>query len=237
MSTVRGYPDWQRYAQWMGAPLVSLANEPLTVAGTQYGPFTVGNWRSLLLAVSTLTQDAEFVFWGDIPGAGGVSFIMGRQGVWSGYNVAVNIPVHANTVRVVSSSQSGAPGQVNFALVPNNLDPGYRGRELRRVLIGFENYPLAAGGTLRFNLPAYAGRAHVWYFANQGPTAFTVEEVASAGTTISRAHSVSLAAGVYFNDFATLGTGLNRLTVVNSSGVGENIWATVIGEYHKAGEF
>lgn len=114
-----GYPDFQRYAQWFGAPLVDASAFAIGAGSHTDGPLQVNNWSSVILYVKptggTITATVRQTSSGILSGLVSDTVIT----IAAGSTVVRSVVLLGNQVSLIL--QGSAPGEtVDYSLVPSN---------------------------------------------------------------------------------------------------------------------
>lgn len=161
-----GHPDFQAYAQWRGAPIVSNPALGLGPGGINLGITPIGHYAALTVRVSSVNRNVTLTatFYADAGGVVTVSQV--GFTIQNGGTLSVNVPALGPYVQVVVNNLGAAGGSMAIFVQPSNLPaskPGYIAQAGAGPLIWGSASVAASGSLTLTTAEVYAGQ--VGYFA------------------------------------------------------------------------
>lgn len=228
-----GHPDWQTYAGWRGAPLVSGFPATVAAGGSAYGPFAIQNWAALTLRGVAQGQDLvyQLVFSADAAGANTVQTM--EWGVTNGASVSVNVPalgpyVTLNILNIHAVSTSAV-----VFLLPTNIaaqSPQYICNATPAPLM-WASASVAASGNLSITAAeVYAGPVSVFVFSSSGTSYSGQLEYFDTGALAYRNIAIFQGTNLAPGDSvaSALPSSIGRLVITNNDSVSRQLTGAVL---------
>ena len=187
-----GHPDWQAIEVWIGDPLLNLNDEPIAAGGTNFGPFSVGNFRTLLVYALPSGVGIDLSLRFDDPDD---SFV--ESGTYSlrtlnARQMTHYVPVIGERLNQVRFLPSAAGGTVDAIVIPTNV-PAFSvpqgGNNVN--LFNRVSQSVGAGATVTETLPNYWGPARIFFQAVSQTWEVRVRELLAGGAADAFVFGVS----------------------------------------------
>jgi hypothetical protein len=228
-----GYPDWQQYASWRGLTLYSQQIDFTPGATQSIGEWAMGNYASIRIMMSGITNGAEVFLFGADDEFGTQEILVERWVVRPDTVIRVVVPVITPWVRMEAVGAAGVNSSIVVNVQQCNIATEkayYAGSD---SVVSAYNIVLPAGNTNIYYPPVLLpGPAHFWGFV-QNPGVVVIFEIWLYDTLGARTDLIEhyrLIPTTGTHDQLVLPAKPWRMEVTNSTGVNQTFYFTVTSQ-------
>lgn len=223
-----GYPDWQRYANWVGSPLAGPSALNILPATTTFGFFPVSQWESMLFTIANGNWPLKMVI--DSTPLNETTFVQQTFYLPALLQTQFVIPNRSDRLKVILSSALatvGNPDAIHFSVHPCNLPEGVHSTtNPGGILNATLNQNVNAGGNFQITLPFYFGPANIVVGQVAQATRVFLTPEDDNNAALSQV-VFPIAANGTLNTILYLSGVQNKIAIVNDGAVAESVSALI----------